>query len=104
MAVLLRGYWPLLRNRNAGKRTALHNLHQGYDLLSNASNNQMLDVRIESGAKTVQGAKSGGCGTDMKTFLITFYCLTPEAKAELFARHGLTGADQTALHLYVYLP
>ena len=38
----------------------------------------------------------------MKAFLITFYCLSPEDKAELFARHGLAGVNQTALHLYVY--
>jgi len=39
----------------------------------------------------------------MKAYLITFYALSPEANAELFARHGLTGANQTALHLYVHM-
>jgi len=39
----------------------------------------------------------------MKPFLITFLCLSPEAKSEQFARHGLTGANQTALHLWVHI-
>jgi len=36
-------------------------------------------------------------------FIATFAQLSPEAKAEQFAWHGLTGANQTALHLWVHL-
>jgi len=36
-------------------------------------------------------------------FIATFAQLSPEAKAEQFARHGLTGANQTALHLWVHI-
>jgi hypothetical protein len=37
----------------------------------------------------------------MKTFLITFYQLSPEEKARFFNEHGLTGLNQTALHLFI---
>jgi len=39
----------------------------------------------------------------MRPYLITFLSLSPEAKAEQFARHGLTGANQTALHLWAHI-
>lgn len=38
-----------------------------------------------------------------RAFLATFAQLSPEDKAKLFARHGLTGANQTALHLWVHV-
>lgn len=36
-----------------------------------------------------------------RAFILTFLALSPEAKAEQFTRHRLTGANQTALHLWV---
>jgi len=48
-------------------------------------------------------AKKGGRPAVRRAFLATFAQLSPEAKAEQFQRHGLTGANQTALHLWVHI-
>jgi hypothetical protein len=38
--------------------------------------------------------------THRRAFLLTFFALSPEDKSDLFIRHGLTGENQTATHLW----
>ena len=55
-------------------------------------------------ARTPEQARHAAAIRWQKTaFLATFAQLSPESKAEQFQRHGLTGANQTALHLWVHI-
>jgi len=50
-----------------------------------------------------QASRAASIRWQKTAFIASFAQLPPEAKAEQFARHGLTGANQTALHLWVHV-